>query len=232
MTVRFHIDATRGRVTGGETLRLRGLLCFFCLVAAPIVPAMPCVAASAPPPVPVASPAHGASSPAPAGKGGETKEPGVPELQDELLHAKSKQAASDLLARIETLRQKDITPTTHLLVRRAQSDLAQQKVGDAQEDLNDALVLQPDVEILWRLRAQARLAGADADGAVADLGIALHHDGRDVLAWQILSEAEGVRGDWGAAWKAWQHVVTLYPLFPGAAHQTEDLRLKAFGRPT
>ncbi|WP_239020271.1 tetratricopeptide repeat protein [Novacetimonas pomaceti] len=160
------------------------------------------------------------------------KEPTLPELQDELAHAKSRQAAGDLLDRIEQLRQKEISPTTRLLVRRAQDDLGEDRVGDAQTDLNDALVLQPDLEILWRTRAQARLAGANADGAVADLGVALHHDPRDVLAWQILSDAEGVRGDWGAAWKAWQHVLSLYPMFPGAAHQTEDLRLKAFGRPT
>ncbi|MBY4638962.1 hypothetical protein K6L44_02875 [Gluconacetobacter entanii] len=226
MTVRFHIDATQGRVGTGMNRGLRGLLSVVCLGVVGM--AAPCFAASAPP----APPAH----PAPAAKGTDkdraAKEPGIPELQDELRHAKSKQAASDLLARIEQLRQKDITPTTRLLVRRAQSDLAEQKVGDAQEDLNDALVLQPGLEILWRTRAQARLAGADANGAVADLGVALHHDERDVLAWQILSNAEGVRGDWGAAWKAWQHVLTLYPLLPGAAHQTEDLRLKAFGRPT
>ncbi|POF63141.1 hypothetical protein CFR73_06440 [Novacetimonas maltaceti] len=230
MTVRFHIDATWGRVGNGETRGLRGLLSVACLGGAIVAGIVPCPASAAPP----APPAHAAPSAAPAGKesGKGTKEPGIPELQDELLHAKSKRAASDLLSRIEQARQKDITPTTRLLVRRAQSDLAEQKVGDAQEDLNDALVLQPGLEILWRTRAQARLAGADANGAVADLGVALHHDERDVLAWQILSDAEGVRGDWGAAWKAWQHVLALYPLFPGAAHQTEDLRLKAFGRPT
>ncbi|AZV39376.1 hypothetical protein CXP35_11930 [Komagataeibacter xylinus] len=181
------------------------------------------------------APAHGLDRHAgpPARMQGSTPaEPSLDSLETELAHAATARGARDLLGRIEQLRLKDLAPTTTLLVRRAQDDLDAQRPLDAEQDMDDALLLQPDVEVLWRNRAQARLAAANPDGAVADLGVALHHDGRDVMAWKILQEAEAQRGDWQAAWKAWQHVVELEPTIPDAAHQTEQLRLKAFGQPT
>ncbi|WP_130732449.1 hypothetical protein [Komagataeibacter xylinus] len=165
-------------------------------------------------------------------QGSTPAEPSLDSLETELAHAATARGARDLLGRIEQLRLKDLAPTTTLLVRRAQDDLDAQRPLDAEQDMDDALLLQPDVEVLWRNRAQARLAAANPDGAVADLGVALHHDGRDVMAWKILQETEEQRGDWQAAWKAWQHVVQLEPTIPDAAHQTEQLRLKAFGQPT
>ncbi len=181
------------------------------------------------------APAHGfdrhAGPPARA-HGSTPAEPSLDSLETELAHAATARGARDLLGRIEQLRLKDLAPTTTLLVRRAQDDLDAQRPLDAEQDMDDALLLQPDIEVLWRNRAQARLAAANPDGAVADLGVALHHDGRDVMAWKILQETEEQRGDWQAAWKAWQHVVELEPTIPDAAHQTEQLRLKAFGQPT
>ncbi|GAB6967601.1 hypothetical protein JCM25156A_16380 [Komagataeibacter kakiaceti JCM 25156] len=158
--------------------------------------------------------------------------PTIAELETELSHAATVNGAHDLMGRIEQLRMKDLAPTTSLLLRRAQDDLDAQRPLDAVQDMDDALLLQPDMEVLWRNRAQARLAAANPDGAVADLGVALHHDGRDLTAWKILVNVEGVRGDWQAAWKAWQHVLQLDPTTPDAAHETERLRLKAFGQPT
>ncbi|AXY21623.1 hypothetical protein CD178_00820 [Komagataeibacter saccharivorans] len=206
---------------------LRGFSCVPLLVAAGLLPAQ---AADVTPPHDLGQhagpPARGyASSRQQAGTG-------IDGLETELAHAASVQAARDLLGRIEQLRIKDLAPTTTLLLRRAQDDLNAQRPLDATQDMDDALLLQPDVEVLWRNRAQARLAAANPDGAVADLGVALHHDGRDIMAWKILVNAEQQRGDWLAAWKAWQHVVELDPTTPDAAHETERLRLKAFGQPT
>ncbi|WP_408887024.1 tetratricopeptide repeat protein [Komagataeibacter sp. FNDCR2] len=158
--------------------------------------------------------------------------PTIAELETELSHAATANGAHDLMGRIEQLRMKDLAPTTSLLLRRAQDDLDAQRPLDAVQDMDDALLLQPDMEVLWRNRAQARLAAANPDGAVADLGVALHHDGRDLTAWKILVNVEQIRGDWQAAWKAWQHVLQLDPTTPDAAHETERLRLKAFGQPT
>lgn len=168
----------------------------------------------------------------PPGRGKADAEPSLDDLETELAHASTARGAHDLLTRIEQIRQKDLAPTTSLLLKRAQDDLDAQRPLDAVQDMDDALLLQPEVEVLWRNRAQARLAAANPDGAVADLGVALHHDGRDVTAWKILEDTEEQRGDWQAAWKAWQHVLQLDPTIPDAGHETERLRLKAFGQPT
>ncbi|BAK84497.1 hypothetical protein GLX_20850 [Komagataeibacter medellinensis NBRC 3288] len=159
-------------------------------------------------------------------------EPSLDSLETELAHAATARGARDLQGRIEQQRLKELAPTTTLLVRRAQDDLDAQRPLDAVQDMDDALLLQPEVEVLWRNRAQARLVARNLDGAVADLGVALHHDGRDVMAWKILEDTEEQRGDWQAAWKAWQHVLQLDPTTPDADHETQKLRLKAFGQPT
>ena len=166
------------------------------------------------------------------GRGQTDAEPSLDDPETELAHAANARGAHDLLTRIEQIRQKDLAPTTGLLLRRAQDDLDAQRPLDAVQDMDDALLLQPDVEVLWRNRAQARLAAANPDGAVADLGVALHHDGRDVTAWKILEDSEEQRGDWQAAWKAWEHVLQLEPTIPDADQETQRLRLKAFGQPT
>ncbi|MBB2202647.1 hypothetical protein HLH28_13890 [Gluconacetobacter tumulisoli] len=190
-------------------------------------PAFGAPAPAAPPPV--ASPPSRPSTPAGSGP------PGAPNIQmltAQLAHASSRPAAADLEARIEQMRQHPLSPTTRLLLRRAQADLADRKSLDAVADLDDALVLQPEVGILWRDRAQARLAAQDLDGAVADLGVALHRDDSDAVAWQILSSVEEQRGDWKAAYQAWQRVLALDPMAADGRRQAERLRLKAFGQPT
>ncbi|GBQ90653.1 hypothetical protein AA13595_2947 [Gluconacetobacter johannae DSM 13595] len=181
-------------------------------------------------------PAFGAPAPPPAGTPARpAAPPAVPDiatLTARLAHASSRAAAAELEAQIEQMRQQPLSPTTRLLLRRAQADLADRKPLDAVADLDDALVLQPDIGILWRDRAQARLAARDLDGAVADLGVALHHDGGDAVAWQILSNVEEQRGDWKAAYQAWQQLLALNPMAADGQRQSERLRLKAFGQPT
>lgn len=110
--------------------------------------------------------------------------------------------------------------------------LAEGKALSAVEDLDDALVLQPDVAILWRDRARARLTARDLTGAIADLGVALQRDGQDAVAWRLLSAIEEQRGDWQAAERAWQQVMALDPMVEGGRTKGEQLHLKAFGRPT
>ena len=227
MTVRFIFEQRQSRAGRFLITCLCGFSCVPLLVAAGLLPAQ---AADVTPPHDLGQhagpPARGyASSRQQAGTG-------IDGLETELAHAASVQAARDLLGRIEQLRIKDLAPTTTLLLRRAQDDLNAQRPLDATQDMDDALLLQPDVEVLWRNRAQARLAAANPDGAVADLGVALHHDGRDVTAWKILEDSEEQRGDWQAAWKAWEHVLQLEPTIPDADQETQRLRLKAFGQPT
>ncbi|NHN88170.1 tetratricopeptide repeat protein [Acetobacter conturbans] len=173
--------------------------------------------------------AHAAPLPDPATIAGQTQRAA---LVAQLAKAKNETEAAQIRDQLEGLRTKAIRPATLLLVRRAMRELGEEKPGDAIEDFGAALSLQADVAVLWRLRAQARLAGGDTSGAISDLGVALQHDGEDAISWQTLATTEDAAGDDQAALKAWQRVMELDPQLPGAGKMFEKLRLKAFGRPT
>ncbi|GBR29128.1 hypothetical protein AA0473_1943 [Acetobacter orleanensis NRIC 0473] len=134
--------------------------------------------------------------------------------------------------RLEALRTAGLSPTTQLLLRRAQKDSQAEKPDDAVEDLSDALALQPESAILWRSRAQTRLAAGDFNAAVADLGEALQRDGRDAKSWALLSTVEEQRKDGPAALKAWQKVLELNPMADKNHKRLDALHIKAFGQPT
>ncbi|GEN62148.1 hypothetical protein AOE01nite_03720 [Acetobacter oeni] len=196
-------------------------LAAFIAVTALSVPVMPACAA---PPAPVTAPPHVSQETA--------RQSREKDLVAKLAKARSDAEAGEIRSGLEELRTKPLRPATMLLLRRATRELSEQKAGDAIEDLGAALALQNDVPALWRLRAQARLAGGDTDGAVSDLGIAIQRDPDDALNWQTLTDAEEARSDSQAALRAWQHAMTLDPRLPGADKRLEKLRLKAFGQPT
>ncbi len=206
-----------------------------------LTPAAGAIAAPAPVPSPASSPL---SSPAPAGKPAPRNQAAAPsspkatqqsrekELVAKLAKAGTEAEAADIRSELEALRTKPLRPTTMLLLRRATRELSEQKPADAIEDLGAALALQSDVAVLWRLRAQAKLAGGDTDGAISDLGIAVQHDADDAVNWETLTAVEEARSDGPAAFRAWQRAMELDPKLPGAENRLEKLRLKAFGQPT
>ncbi|GAN69633.1 tetratricopeptide repeat protein [Acetobacter orleanensis] len=153
-------------------------------------------------------------------------------LADQLTQAKTPEEAHMLEDRLEALRTAGLSPTTQLLLRRAQKDSQAEKPDDAVEDLSDALALQPESAILWRSRAQTRLAAGDFNAAVADLGEALQRDGRDAKSWALLSTVEEQRKDGPAALKAWQKVLELNPMADKNHKRLDALHIKAFGQPT
>ncbi|KFL89421.1 hypothetical protein AmDm5_1724 [Acetobacter malorum] len=153
-------------------------------------------------------------------------------LADQLAQAKTPEDAQMLEARLEALRAAGLSPTTQLLLRRAQKDSQADKLDDAVEDLSDALALQPDSAILWRSRAQMRLAAGDFKAAITDLGEALQRDGRDAKSWGLLSTVEDQRKDGPAAFKAWQKVLELNPMADKNHKHLDALHIKAFGQPT
>lgn len=216
----------RSRISGGGRgfSHVRVLLAAFLWLGG-AMPALAEVRAAAPAPATSGATGHPAR-PDPAAT------PDISGLTAQLAGATSRAAAAALEARLEQARRHALSPTTRLLQRRAQAHLVEGKALGAVEDLDDALVLQPDVAVLWRDRAQARLAARDLTGAVADLGVALQRDGQDAVAWRLLSAVEEQRGDWQAAERAWKRVMALDPMVEGGRAKDEQLHLKAFGRPT
>ncbi|GAN59725.1 hypothetical protein ACI01nite_18500 [Acetobacter cibinongensis] len=193
-------------------------------------PATPPSAEPAPaaPKVDTAQPAPTAQKPATPAKA----EDQIAQLSDQLAKAKTPEQAHGLEAALETLRAADISPTTQLLLRRAEKDTANSKPDEAVEDLSDAIALQSDKAILWRSRAQMRLVAGDLNGAVQDLGAALQRDPRDAQSWALLATVEEHRKDGPAALKAWQKVMALNPMADRAHKRLDALHIKAYGQPT
>lgn len=184
-------------------------------------------------PVSGASPSGTSAGKAPAAPHKKLTRPQqIAALADQLAQAKTPEDAQMLEARLEALRAAGLSPTTQLLLRRAQKDSQADKPDDAVEDLSDALALQPDSAILWRSRAQMRLAAGDFKAAITDLGEALQRDGRDAKSWGLLSTVEDQRKDGPAALKAWQKVLELNPMSDKNHKHLDALHIKAFGQPT
>ncbi|MFE8873132.1 hypothetical protein ACE4RV_08195 [Acetobacter persici] len=187
-----------------------------------------------------ASPAGGPATSAPSGTKAPSATPHkkltrpqqIAALADQLAQAKTPEDAQALEDRLEALRAAGLSPTTQLLLRRAQKDSQADKPDEAVNDLSDALALQPDSAILWRTRAQTRLAAGDFNAAVTDLGEALQRDGRDAKSWGLLSTVEEQRKDGPAALKAWQKVLELNPMADKNHKRLDALHIKAFGQPT
>lgn len=156
----------------------------------------------------------------------------IKQLSTALAHAKTPEEAHGLQEKLEALRSAKLSPTTQLLVRRAEKDLTTDKPDDAVEDIGDALALQPDQAILWRTRAQMRLVAGDLKGAITDIGEALQHDPLDVESWSLLASVEEHRNDGKAALKAWQKVLELSPMTDRNHKRLDALHIKAYGQPT
>ncbi|CEF54336.1 tetratricopeptide repeat protein [Acetobacter ghanensis] len=149
-----------------------------------------------------------------------------------LAQAQTPEEAHSVQSQLDALRSAHLSPTTQLLIRRAEKDLSAEKPDDAVEDVGDALALQPDQAVLWRTRAQMRLVAGNLKGAVADLGEALARDQDDAQTWSLLASVEEHLNDGQAALKAWQKATTLNPMLDRSHKRLDSLRIKAFGQPT
>ncbi len=158
-------------------------------------------------------------------------DPKLAALTVALAQAQGRTQAMQLELELEGLRQQAVQPMVRLLQRRSQRELAAGEHAAALSDLDDAVELQPDAAVLWRERGAARAAGGEPDQAALDLGGALSRDPSDVLAWQTLAAIEEERASWMAAYKAWQHVLSLDPQVEGGAKRLDRLRRRAFGQP-
>lgn len=158
-------------------------------------------------------------------------DPKLAELTAALAQARGHGQAAQLEAELEALRMQAVPPAIRLLQRRSQRELMSGDTRAALSDADDAVSLQPDSALLWRERAIARAANGDLDAAVGDLGGALSRDPSDGLAWQALARIEEGRQSWMAAYKAWQHVLSLDPQVVDGAARLDRLRRHALGQP-
>ncbi len=126
----------------------------------------------------------------------------------------------------------EATPATKLLLLHGFNQLNENQPGDALDDFNAALDLQPDLQEGWRGRAMARAQMGDPAGATRDIAEVIKREPRQFEALQDLSRIAEQRGDWRGAFDAWTRALELDPKSPGGADRLKDLRIKAFGRDT
>ncbi|MDR6183412.1 hypothetical protein QE368_002254 [Asaia bogorensis NBRC 16594] len=138
--------------------------------------------------------------------------------------------ARALERRAETLRQKNLSASTRLLLENADSSLKAHDYRKAEAALDNALVLQPDKPFIRRGRARVRYAAGDFEGAISDLGVALQKDPDDPLSWQLLSQVEEERHDLKAALQAARQLLVVDPLASGGAKRVKALQAQLDGR--
>ncbi|MCQ8279034.1 tetratricopeptide repeat protein [Acetobacteraceae bacterium KSS8] len=175
--------------------------------------------------------AAAAPSPAPA-LAASASDQKVGALEAALLHAPDADHADILQAKLADARMAALSPTTRLLVRRAQRELDTNQGQDAFADASDAIALEPDRAVLWRERASIEGAMGDADAAVRDLGGALSRDPADLESWAGLAAVAEKTGRYDRAVEAWQHVLLLAPAYRNGVARLHALQRKARGEPT
>ncbi len=153
-------------------------------------------------------------------------------LEADLLHAPDPDHADAVALRLAEARMQALSPTTRLMIRRAQRELGDNHAGDALSDASEAIALEPDRAILWRERASIQGALGNSDAAVSDLGGALSRDPADVESWAGLSEVAEKTGRYRQAVEAWQRVMQLSPMTRDGATRLRLLKHKAAGDPT
>ena len=123
------------------------------------------------------------------------------------------------------------TPATKLLLMHGFQELSSNP-GDALDDFDGALDLQPDLQEGWHGRAAARSRLGDYAGAERDIAEVMKREPRQFRALQDLSNIAEQRQDWKGAYDAWSHAMELDPKTSGGADRLKDLKRRAFGDST
>ena len=124
------------------------------------------------------------------------------------------------------------SPAARLLQSRGQRDLNGLAVGDAVEDFNAALTLDPAGGELYVGRAAARAMTGAYAAAVQDIAAALAREPRNFDAWATLSKIAETHGDTAGALAAWTKLLTVDPHAPGGRDRSQALQRKLEGQPT
>ncbi|MBB5694821.1 tetratricopeptide repeat protein [Muricoccus pecuniae] len=153
-------------------------------------------------------------------------------LLDALATAPDEEAAAPLQARIQALWAEGGTPAVGLLLRKGLRAMGANEPGDAVEDLDAAITLQPDFAESWVLRAQAQAAVGERRAAAADLREALRLEPRHFGALLALSELQEEAGDAEGALRSVEAALRIHPQLPGGAARRRELTRRARGDQT
>lgn len=142
--------------------------------------------------------------------------------------ATSEETAAKIEGRMRELWVQGVSPTGQLLLRRAMRELSASP-QEALDDIEQALVLDPDAPEAYLRRALARFQLGDYRGAVTDVRETLNREPRHVAALQSLSRFAEALEDWTGALAAWKQVLELSPKTPDGEERLKMLTRKALG---
>ena len=147
-----------------------------------------------------------------------------------LRQADDAQAAAPLRAMIGALWSHSGSPTSDLLMSRAESALRADEGEIAARLLDKVVLLSPDWGQAWRRRAQSALEAGDRDAALRDLSRALSIEPRDFLAMRQLSELLRDISKKQQALDLLRRAAELDPQDPTLKRDVEDLSREVEGR--
>ena len=122
------------------------------------------------------------------------------------------------------------TPAVALLLNRGIRNIRAGQPGDALEDFDAAITLEPTLADAWHWRAQAHAAAGDMRGAAADLREALRLEPRHFPALLTLSRLQEEAGDAAGALRSFRAALEIHPRMPGSEARLRELVRKAEGQ--
>ncbi|WP_338662114.1 tetratricopeptide repeat protein [Pararoseomonas sp. SCSIO 73927] len=153
-------------------------------------------------------------------------------LLDALPQAPSEETAAPLQARIQALWAEGGSPAVGLLLRKGLRAMEANQPGEAVEDLDAAITLQPDFPESWILRARAQAAAGERGAAASDLREALRLEPRHFGALLALSDIQEEAGDLAGALRSLDAALRINPRLPGGAGRRRELARRAQGDAT
>ncbi len=146
--------------------------------------------------------------------------------------APSEEVAGQIEARLRQLWMQSASPSALLLMNRGMRELNSNATDEALDDLDAALVLDPNLPDAYHRRAMARAAAGDYRGAIADIQEALTREPRFFPALQSLSRIAEERSDYRGALSAWQKAMEFSPRTPEGQERLRTLERKVYGQGT
>jgi tetratricopeptide (TPR) repeat protein len=177
-------------------------------------------------PLPLAA-QGGAAAPRPGAA--EVRRAELDRLFEALRDAPDVQGGQLVEARIRTVWGQAVSPATALLIRRGQRNLQRNEAGEALEDFDAALVLDPAAPDAWLLRARALAALGERVAAARDLAEALRLEPRHFGALLQLSELQEEAGNLPGALRSLDAALALHPKMPGGEMRRRELARRAEG---
>lgn len=177
-------------------------------------------------------PALAQTAPAAPPRGAEARQAELDRAFDALKAAPDEGGAALVETRIRMLWAQAATPAVTLLLRRGLRNLEAQLPGEALEDFDAALTLEPGFAEAWYMRAQAYARAGDGTAAARDLQEVLRLEPRHWGALTSLSALQEERGDAAGALRSLEAALGINPRMSGGAERLRNLRRKAEGDAT